>query len=238
MTGLRSDGEMAFLVSTSMDDEQRRRLQALRKAAKSGDVAAVGADFGYLEKTMYFYGRVLAQQGPAGLLTNKAPLRPYIASLSRAERAALEEVASSTHASSETMRAVLALVDGAYPPEVARGMGIGLAELADEVSRASETAFLALDEMAPGRDACSELVEAGYLSADFAALVSPSNSEDERLRAKALRRIVRGERLEHVEADLGIEPGLVEEWVDAVLAAGTDALMDEWQLERAAAPAA
>lgn len=230
MIGTRSDDDMAFLVATAMHEEQKCRLEALFLAARSSDVAMAGERYGYSEKTMYWQGRVLSQKGPGGLLPNRAPMQPFVPKLNRAELSAVEALAAGRKGDEPArMRAVLQLLDGGYPPEVARGLGVDLHELADVVASASRIALTAKyerdDEHA--RDLGSELSEAGYVSGDFAALMSADHSEDERLRAKALRMLVRGQSLERVAANLDIDEEVVVTWADAVLDDGAEALLDE-----------
>jgi hypothetical protein len=232
MIGSRSDEDMAFLVATAMDDGQKRRLEALFLAARSSNVSAAGDQYGYNEKTMYWHARVLARKGPVGLLSTKVSLQPFLPKFNRAELTAAEALAEGRNGhESARMRAVLQLVDGGYPPEVARTIGIDLDELADMVASAARVALSERDEPAGEdlRDLGSELSDAGYVSGDFAALMSPDHSDDERLRARALRLLVRGESICRVAAALDVEEEALEQWGDLVLDEGMEALLDEWR---------
>jgi hypothetical protein len=232
MVGTRSADEMAFLVATAMHEEQKHRLEALILAAESSDVAMAGERYGYDEKTMYRHGRVLSQKGPGGLLPNRAPAQPFVPKFNRAELSAVEALAESRRGGEPArMRAVLQLLDGGYPPEVARDLGVDLDELADVVGSASRIALAARHQRDDddARDLGNELSDAGYVSGDFAALMSSHHSEDERLRAKALRMLVRGEPLARVAASLVLDEEVVEQWADDVLDEGAEALLDERQ---------
>lgn len=226
MIGNRSYDDMAFLIGTAMDGEQRHRLEALVFAARSADVALAGREYGYSEKTMHWHARIFAQKGAAGLLRGKAELRPFRARLNRDELSSVSWLARS---GSVEMQAVLKLLDGAYPPEVARDMDIGLDRLENIVAAAGSVAVALIADLedVETRDVGAELVHAGFVSGDFAALMSPHHSEDERLRAKALRLLVRGEPTDRVAAALDLERETLEGWAEIVLDEGTAGLLDE-----------
>lgn len=226
MIGNRSYDDMAFLIATAMDGEQKHRLEALVFAARSADVALAGREYGYSEKTMHWHARIFAQKGAAGLLRGKAELRPFRARLNRDELSSVSWLARS---GSVEMQAVLKLLDGAYPPEVARDMDIGLDRLENIVAAAGSVAVALIADLedVETRDVGAELVHAGFVSGDFAALMSPHHSEDERLRAKALRLMVRGEPTDRVAAALDVERETLEGWAEIVLDEGTAGLLDE-----------
>lgn len=231
MIGGRTDEDMDFLIQTAMDGEQKRRLQALRLAAATGAVKEAGDAFGFNERMMYWYGGVLARKGPAGLVVAKSALQPYSPRLNRAELEAAEKAVAADRKDAGAVQAILRLVQGDYPPEVARDSGMTMDALQSAVANAGELmAALAVEvELGSGRDVGSELMAAGYTSADFAALISPYRSEDERLRAKALRLLVRGEAISRVSDVLGFDETALIDMADAVLDEGTDALLDDWQ---------